>query len=98
MKSFCHGVYLDFKYIHGTQKVVWEGTWQSKANQTCFRAERLPHITLNYAKYFYAHTQNRVNPLYTVANLTRLMPGITLAANEGHEEDGQHHIQNHRIQ
>jgi len=22
----------------------------------------------------------------------------TLAANEGHEEDGQHHIQNHRIQ
>jgi len=41
---------------------------------------------------------SELNPLYTVANLTRLMPGITLAANEGHGEDRQHHIQNHRIQ
>jgi len=41
---------------------------------------------------------SKLNPLYTVANLTRLMPGITLVANEGHGEDGQHHIQNHRIQ
>ena len=40
---------------------------------------------------------SELNPLYTVANLTRLMPGITLAANEGQEEDGQDHIQNHRI-
>ena len=41
---------------------------------------------------------SKLNPLYTVANLTRLMPGITLVANEGHGEDGQHHIQHHRIQ
>ena len=40
---------------------------------------------------------SELNPLYTVANLTRLMTGITLAANEGHGEDGQHHIQEHRI-
>ena len=40
---------------------------------------------------------SELNPLYTVANLTRLMPGITLAANEGHWKDRQHHIQNHLI-
>ena len=60
MKSFCDGIYLDFNYIHSTQKVVWEVTCQSKANQTCFHAEQLPHITLNYTYDFYAHTQNSV--------------------------------------
>ena len=40
---------------------------------------------------------SELNPLYTVANLTRLIPGITFAVNEGHGEDGQHHIQEHHI-
>jgi len=41
---------------------------------------------------------SELNPLNTMANLTRLMPGITLAACEEHGEDRQHHIQNHHIQ
>ena len=40
---------------------------------------------------------SELNSLYTVANLTRLIPDLTLAANERHGEDGQHHIQEHRI-
>lgn len=51
-KSSCHGIYLNFNYIHGTQKVVWETTCQSKANQICFHAEQLPQLYVRFLRAY----------------------------------------------